>query len=161
MATWNATNLAGASIDTIDTSQKFTLGQTCCARQISGDYEGEFIYMKGVASCVLGSWVLLDYDTSAITLLADTNAGGVGIAMGALAASTFGWCQIRGKAEGSLAASCADNAQLYTTTTAGTVDDATSGQYQVYGARCAETVTSAAVGEVEIHYPQVAGPDAA
>ena len=161
MATWNATNLAGASIDTIDTSQKFTLGQTCCARQISGDYEGEFIYMKGVASCVLGSWVLLDYASDAITLLVDADVGGVGVAMGALAASTFGWCQIRGAAEASLAASCADNAELYTTATAGTVDDVKTGQFQIYGARCAETVTSAAVGEVEIHYPQVAGPDAA
>lgn len=161
MATWNALNLPGASIDTVDTSQKFTLGQTCKARHITGDYEGEFVYMKGVASCVLGSWVLLNYDNHTLSLLIDTNVGGVGVAMGALVASTFGWSQIRGKAQASLAASCADNAELYTTASGGVADDATTGQFQIYGARCAETITSAAVAEVEIHYPQVAGPDAA
>jgi len=80
--------------------------------------------------------------------------------MSATIASTFGWFQIRGKGSAKLAASCADNAQLYTTATAGVVDDATAGQYQIYGARAASTVTSAAAGEVELHYPQVAGPDA-
>jgi hypothetical protein len=116
--------------------------------------------MEGVASCVAGSWVLLNYTDNVVTLLPDAAAGGVAIAVSAVEASTFGWFQTRGRAEGSLAASCADNAQLYTTSTAGTVDDATSGEFQIYGARCAETVTSAAVGQVEIHYPVVAGPDA-
>jgi len=160
MVTWNSLDLPGAQIETVDTAQKFTLGQTCKARHVTGDYEGEFVYMKGVASCVAGAWALLNYDNYTVSLLIDTNVGGVGIAIGATIASTFGWFQTKGKAEGWLAASCADNAELYTTAVAGVVDDVVTGQFQIWGARCAETVTSSAVGEVEIHNPVVAGPDA-
>lgn len=157
---WNSIDLPGAQIATVDASQVFNLGQTCKARDTSSGYLGEFIYMQGVASCAAGSWVLLNYDNGVVSLLGDTNIGGVGVAMAATVASTFGWFQIRGKAEANLAASCADNAALYTTATAGAVDDVVTGQYQIWGARCAETVTSAAVGEVELHYPQVGPPDA-
>jgi len=156
---WNTIDLPGAQITEFGTTQIFNLGQTCKARDTSTGYIGEFIYMQGVASTAAGSWVLLNYDDHVVSLLADTNVGGVGVAMSACVASNFGWFQIRGKAEANLAASCADNAALYTTATAGTVDDATAGQYQVYGARAAETVTSAAVAEVEINYPQVGPPD--
>lgn len=157
---WNSIDLPGASIATVDSAQVFPLGTICQARNTTSGYLGEFIYMQGVASCAAADWVLLNYDNGVVSLLADTNAGGVGVSMGATIASTFGWFQIKGKASAKLAASCADNAQLYTTATAGVVDDATAGQFQIYGARCAETVTSAAAGEVELHYPTVAGPDA-
>jgi len=158
---WNVIDLPGARIEEFDTTKVFNIGQTCKARNTANGYIGEFVYMQGVASCVVGAWACLNYDTGIVNLLIDTDVGGVGIAMSASVASTFGWFQIRGKAAGSLAASCADNAELYTTSVAGVVDDALTGQFQVFGARCAETVTGAAVAEVEIHYPQVAGPDAA
>ncbi len=157
---WHAIDLMGAKIETVDTAKEFNLGQTCKARHVTDGKIGEFQYMQGIASCSIADWVLLDYDSGTATLLVDTNVGGVGIAMSATIASTFGWFQIRGKAQGKLAASCADNAELYTTATAGVVDDVVTGQFQVFGARCAETVTSAAIGEVEIHFPVVAGPDA-
>jgi hypothetical protein len=156
---WNTIDLPGAKIESFGTTAIFNLGQTCKARNSTTGYIGEFVYMQGVATCAVGDWVLLNYTDCVVSLLADTNIGGVGVAMSASIADTFGWFQIRGRAEASLAASCADNAQLYTTSTAGTVDDASSGEYQIYGARCAETVTSAAVGEVELNYPQVGGPD--
>lgn len=157
---WNTIDLPGARIATVDSVQQFNVGQTCKARNTTSGYIGEFVYMKGVASCVASAWVILNYDDGTVTLLVDTNVGGVGIAIGAVTAALWGWFQIRGKAAGKLAASCADNAELYTTATAGVVDDVVTGQFQVYGARCAETVTSAAIGEVELHYPHVAGPDA-
>ena len=157
---WNVLDVLGARIADTDSAPVFPMGSKCTARNTTTGYVGEFVYMKGVASCVVGAWVLLDYDSGAVTLLIDTNVGGVGIAMAVTTASLYGWFQVRGKATGSLAASCADNAELYTTAVAGVVDDVVTGQFQIYGARCAETVTSAANGEVEIHYPNVAGPDA-
>lgn len=158
---WNSIDLPGASIATVDSSQVFPLGTKCCARNTTSGYQGEFVYMQGVASCAAADWVLLNYDNGVVSLLGDTNVGGVGVAMAATVASTFGWFQIRGKASANLAASCADNAELFTTATAGVVDDVKTGQFQVYGARAASAVTSAAAGEVELHYPTVAGPDAA
>ena len=157
---WNSTNLAGAKIATVDSSREFALGTCCSARNTTSGYSGDFMYMQGVASCAAADWVLLNYEDHVVSLLVDADVGGVGISMGAIIASTFGWFQIKGKAQGKLAASCADNAQLYTTATAGVVDDVVTGQFQIYSARCAETVTSAATGEVEIHFPNVGGPDA-
>lgn len=157
---WLSTDLPGARIEEFDASRVFALGTKCHGRNTSNGYVGEFVYMGGVASCVAAAWVLLNYEDYVVSLLVDTNVGGVGVAMAATINTKFGWFQIRGKAQGRLAASCADNAELYTTATAGVVDDVVTGQFQIYGARCAETVTSAANGEVELHYPQVAGPDA-
>ena len=160
---WNSIDLPGASIETVDSSQVFPLGTKCTARNTAAStgWVGEFVYMAGVASCAASDWVLLNYDNYTVSLLGDTNVGPVGLSLGATIASTFGWFQVRGKGTGKLAASCADNAQLYTTATAGVVDDALSGQFQIYGARAASGVTSAAAGEVEINYQVVAGPDAA
>jgi hypothetical protein len=157
---WNTIDLPGAKIETVDDARVFGLGETCKARNTTTGYLGEFVYMQGVASNVVGAWVLLNYTDNVVSLLVDTDVGGVAVAMSVCEASEFGWFQIRGQAEAWLAASCADNAELYTTSTAGVVDDATSGEFQIWGARCAETVTSSAIGEVELHYPQVAGPDA-
>ena len=157
---WRTIDLPGAQIETVDSAAVFNLGQTCKGRSTTTGYIGEFQYSQGVASAAAGEWVLLNHTDNVASLLVDADVGPVGIAMAATIASTFGWFQTKGRAEGSLAASCADNAELYTTATAGTVDDVVTGQFQVYGARCAETVTSAAVGEVEISDPFVAGPDA-
>jgi hypothetical protein len=152
---WSSTDLPGAKIDQVDSSQVFPLGTRCKARNraASTGWEGEFIYMKGVASCAAGQWVMFHQDDYSTALLAKDHLGPVGVAMAATIASTFGWFQIAGKATAALAASCADNAALYTTATAGTVDDASSSQSEVVGARAASAVTSAADGEVEIFYP--------
>jgi len=159
---WKAIDLLGAQIETVDSAAVFNLGQTCKARNTANGYIGEFVYMQGVASAAAASWVLLNYDNSTVSLLVDADAGGVGLSMGAIIASTFGWFQIRGKGSGILLASCADNAELFTTATAGSLDDTKTGQFQVYGARAASAPgSSAAAAEVEIHYPVVAGPDAA
>src|SRR6478752_3435722 len=59
---------------------------------------GEFIYLKGAASTVLGSWVTYNADDYSTTLLAANAIGPVAVAMGATVASTSGWYQIQGKA---------------------------------------------------------------
>jgi len=156
---WRTIDLPGAQIETVDAAAVFNLGQTCKGRDTTTGYIGEFMYAQGASSVAAGSWVLLNYTDNVVSLLGDTNIGPVGVAVSAVIASTFGWFQTKGRAEANLAASCADNAALFTTSTAGAVDDATSGEFQIYGARCAETVTSAAVGEVEISDPQVGPPD--
>ena len=62
--------------------------------------EGEFIYLKGVASTVVGS--IVNYDVSFQTALDTTAAGGpprpLAIAMSANVASQYGWYQISGMA---------------------------------------------------------------
>lgn len=155
MATWNAIDLLGARIDEVDSTKAFNLGQKCTARHLTGDYIGEFVYMQGVASNAEGLFCLLNYDNGVVSLLADGDIGGVGISRGAIIASTFGWFQIRGKASGYLAASVADNAQLFIS--AGGIGQATaSGKSEIINARAAAASgSSAGLTEVEINYPCV------
>lgn len=152
---WNAYDPMGVSISTVDSAQVFPLGTIAKARNTSTGYVGEFVYMKGVASCATGLWTLLNYDNGTVSLLADGDIGGVGVSMGAIVASTFGWFQIQGKGTGMLAASIGDNAGLYISA-AGVAIATASGKSEIQGARAAAASgSSAANTEVELHYPQV------
>ena len=85
---------------------------------------GEFVYLKGVASTVVGSAVTYNMDDGTTALLAANAIGPVAVAMSANVASQYGWYQIGGKAVGKALASYADNGLVYATATAGSVDDA-------------------------------------
>lgn len=87
------------------------------------DAGNEYIYLKGVASVALGTWVT--YDELFLTTRTAANAlGAVAIAQGAVIASTWGWFGIWGAHYGLCLASYADNAKVWVTSTAGSVDDA-------------------------------------
>ena len=116
---------------------------------------GEFIYLKGVASTGVGSWVTYNLDDGSTALLAANAIGPVAVAMGASIASTWGWYQISGKAVGKALASFADNANVYATATAGSVDDAVVSGDRVKNAKGASAVgtPSAGLAEFEIARP--------
>lgn len=135
-----------------DTTQKVELGLIVNA----GDPTlgaGEFIYLKGVASTVVGSWVTYNFDDFTTTLLAANAIGPVAIAMSACVASEYGWYQIEGKASGQAAASYADNGLVFSTATAGVVDDAVVDGDMVHLAKGASTITGAGLAEFEISRP--------
>lgn len=116
---------------------------------------GEFIYLKGVASTAVGSWVTIHEDDNTTTLLAANDIGQVAVAMSANVASQYGWYQRRGKAIGKALAGYVDNALVYATATAGSVDDAVVAGDRVKGALGASAVgtPSAGLAEFEIDYP--------
>lgn len=106
----------------IHTTQQNPLGMIVSGIDANG-YFAEWIYLKGVASTALGTWVT--YDEAAVTIRAVANAqGGVAIAPAALVAATFGWFQITGSVSALCLASFADNGKVYLTATDGSVDDA-------------------------------------
>lgn len=117
--------------------------------------EGEFIFMKGVASNARGSWNTLNFDDYSTALLAANAIGPVGIAMSPSVASEYGWYQIFGKAVGKVLASFADNANVYATATAGSVDDAVVAGDRVKNAKGASAIATpdAGLAEFEIAYP--------
>lgn len=116
---------------------------------------GEFIYLKGVASTVLGSWVTVNEDDYSTALLAANAIGRVAVAMSINVASQYGWYQIGGKAIGKAAASYADNGLVYATATAGTIDDAVVAGDRVKKAIGASAVDTPSTGlaEFEIDRP--------
>jgi hypothetical protein len=117
---------------------------------------GEFVYLKGVASTVVGSWVTYNADDGTTALLAANAIGPVGVAMSAnAAATTFGWYQISGKAVGLALAAYADNGLVYATATAGSIDDAVVAGDRVKLAKGASAIDTPSAGfaEFEIHRP--------
>ena len=133
-------NVAGTQgIADTSTTQKHPLGTLVRAKDPTYG-EGEFIYLSGVASTVLGSWVTVHEDGFTTTLLAANDIGRTAISMSINVASQWGWYQISGKAVGKALASYADNALVYATATAGSIDDAV-----VAGDRVKQAISASAV----------------
>jgi hypothetical protein len=141
------------AIADVSTTQKLALGTTIRAYdEVYG--EGTFIYVKGVASGLTGSWAIYNADDWSTTLLVANGIGPVGVMMAALVASTFGWIQVDGKAIGKCLTSFADNARVFGTGTAGSVDDTSVAGDFIFPAKGASTtVVSSGVAEFEIHRP--------
>jgi hypothetical protein len=116
---------------------------------------GEFIYLKGVTGTLVGSWVTYNSDDNSTTLLAANAIGPVAVAMAATIANEYGWYQIQGKAIGLALAGFLDDANVYATATAGSVDDAVVAGDRVKGAKGASAVgtPSAGLAEFEIARP--------
>lgn len=117
---------------------------------------GEFIFLKGVVGTVVGSAVLYNPDDWSTSLLAANDIGSVAIAMSANVANQGGWYQIRGKAVVK-AGTVADNGNVYSTATPGTLDDAVVAGDRVKNAKfaSADGTPSAGLAEIEIDHPFV------
>ena len=135
------------SLTDVDTTAKFTVGEV-----VSDESGNQYIYGQGVASCVEGSWVTLDEEAQA-TLLAANAKGRVGVAMGAVVASSYGFFQIYGKTTTAKALTgFADNGDIYATATAGSIDDAVVAGDRVKGA-WGRSAVSGGVITAELSFP--------
>lgn len=119
--------------------------------------EGDFMYVKGVASALAGSWVTINEDDYSTALLVPDAIGKVGVFMSACVASEYGWVQVRGKAVGKALTAFADNGNVYGTATAGSVDDAVVAGDRVKCCKGASALDGPATGmaEFEIDNPYV------
>jgi hypothetical protein len=135
----------GINFTQVDTTPQFPLGLIVQARDPDLGV-GEFIYLKGVASTAVGSVVLYDQDAYTTSLLAANDIGPVAFAMAATIANTYGWYQITGKCVAKVATSYADDALVYATATAGTVDDAVTAGDRVKRARSCSAIDTPSTG---------------
>jgi hypothetical protein len=116
---------------------------------------GEFVYLKGVTGTLLGSWVIYNTDDYTTTLLGAGAIGPVAVAMAATVGGEYGWYQIQGKAIGKVLVGYLDNANVYATATAGSVDDAVVAGDRVKNAKGASITDMPGTGlaEFEIERP--------
>jgi hypothetical protein len=141
-------------IATTSTVKNHPLGKICTA--VDPTYgEGEFIYLLGVANTAIGSWVTYNLDDGSTTLLAANAIGPVAVSMSANVASQYGWYQISGKAVGKALTGYVDNALVWATSTAGSVDDAVVDGDMVHLAKGASALDTPSAGfaEFEISRP--------
>lgn len=146
--------IAAQPIADTSTTQNHTLGTIVTADDPTY-LAGEFIYLKGAASTAVGSWVTYNMDDGSTTLLAANAIGPVAVAMSANVANQYGWYQIQGKAVGKALTGYVDNANVYATATAGSVDDAVVAGDRVKNAVGASAVDTPSTGlaEFEIARP--------
>lgn len=144
---YTVSTLAGAQPIAInETTQKHKLGTI--VRGWDDTYgEGEFIYLLGVASTIVGSVVKYNATTWQTVLAVNTavQAVPVAVAMAATVASEYGWYQIGGNAVvKKTAVAVTPQVTLFLSATAGRVKVIASAGLQVVGARSANltTVTS-------------------
>ena len=147
-------SLGWTPIASVDTTQRHPLGSR--VRAADPTYgEGEFVYMKGVSSTVVGSAATLNFDDGTTTLTVADAVGPIGFAMAIIDAATkFGWYQIYGKAIAKTG-TVADNGDVYLTSTPGSLDDAVVDGDMVHLAKFASAngTPSTGLAEIEIAYP--------
>jgi hypothetical protein len=133
--------------NTVDTYQQFALGT------LAMDEAGKiYIYLKGVASTAIGSWVT--YDEAGLTTLLVANAiGPVAVAKVACVADKYAWYQVFGSCSALLAANCADNATLGKETTDGYAGDGRAAGDQLVGAISRGATTDAGLATVQLNFP--------
>lgn len=146
-------------ISTVEDVQKHPFGTIVHARDIGSTAygEGEFVYVKGVASGAVAKWAGYNRKSGATTLAVADGVYPIGVMVSTLDAATdFGWLQISGRCVGKCLTAFADSGICYLTATAGSVDDASVIGDVVHLARGAngETVTVGDLGgQFEIHRP--------
>lgn len=146
MATFTQSNFAGVNIlDTYSAPPPFAVGTVV---QLSDG--GEAMLVKALSEISTYAYALIYGDGTAqmATTTLATTAGTSstkrgGWAQSSIASGMWGWVQISGGPKGNLAANCDDQAPLYTTATAGVLDDATVSGGLVAGAISTVTISNA------------------
>jgi hypothetical protein len=158
MATANKVGAALASVGLltdVDTAQRNPLGMIQ-----QDDAGGEYIYLSGVGSMLVGDWVFYDELWATTRAVTSSVGGPLAVAVSAVNATTsFGWFAVRhpfinaGVITG--AGTFLDDTCPFITSTAGAVDDESSGAgSSIYGAISRESVTaSTLLCHFQIVYP--------
>jgi hypothetical protein len=155
-----SSQIVGQAMDATSTTKQVALGTIITGEDTATtDYGvGEFIYLKGVASTVVGSVVTYNPDDWSTTLAVADAVGPIATAMSINVASQYGWYQISGKGVAKVLASYADNGDCYLTSTGGSIDDADVAGDYIRGMKGASAIDTPSTGlaEVEMWRPAVA-----
>ncbi len=117
--------------------------------------DAEYIYLKGVASTIVGSVVTFD-EAGVTTLIAANAKGPVAVAMGVVDAATkAGWYCIQGTVKADVVANTADNSTVGRETTDGKIGDGRAAGDEIANAFMREATTVAALAYVQIDHPFV------
>lgn len=164
-ATWNTYDapIGHQAIDATDTTQNHKLGEIIKAHNATYGM-GEFIYLLGVASTVVGSLVTYNASTYQTALASDADAetaASVAVAMSANVASQYGWYQIGGIAViKKTAVVMAPQVPVYLSGTAGRIKALKSEGLAIVGAATANltsVTTTTSTVLVTINRPHLQG----
>jgi hypothetical protein len=143
--------------DATETTQRHPLGKIVEAEDPTYG-GGELIYLKGVASTVVGSAVIYDQFAGTTTLAVAGSRGPVAFALSINVASQYGWYQIAGAAVAK-AVTVAANLPCFLDAIAGSVDDAGGVGDKIEGAttKTADGTPSAGFAVLQLDRPAANG----
>ncbi len=116
----------------------------------------EYMYVSAGAALAAGDVVSISPSTyvAALTTTALVNAQHpVAAVVAAMPSGHFGWVQIYGIAGCRVLANCVHNVSLFSTATAGALDDEPTSQTRVRGVFLLATITTAGVYNCFLNYP--------
>lgn len=130
----------------VHATKKYRLGTR--RRDVAGN---EYVYLKGITSTAVGSWVVYD-EAFVTTLTGATSQGPLAVAMAAVDANTkYGWYGIFGVFTGKVVTG-ADNAACYVCATGGSLDNTDVSGDMV--SNCFQrSATSSNAATFQIQYP--------
>ena len=118
----STSNVIGVALGFTDSSPSFNLGTT-----VNLDDGGQAVYVKAASTCATYAAVSVRVDNTVVPLTTTNSAASkaVGFAQVSIASAYYGWVQLGGKPRVLVAANCQPSVPLFTTATAGVLDDAT------------------------------------
>lgn len=125
------------------------------------DYNGkEYVFVQANSAIAAFDVVTIPSDTFVAADFSTTVAAAsemIGVAQYALASGDYGWVQIYGACKVKVLGLCAKAVTLYSTTTGGTLDDATASNYEVRGIQILSTNPSSTATAMSafISWPKV------
>jgi hypothetical protein len=120
-----------SSANRIASGKGFRLGQ-----RVQTQDGKQYVYAKNASSNAIYDVVNVNASTWAITGLTTATSGAseiVGVLPAAIASDEYGWVQIVGRTKVKVLGLAAKNFTLWSTTTAGSLDDATASNYMIQG----------------------------
>jgi len=150
--TVSTSNLIGVSLGYTDTAAQFNVGTV-----VNLDDGGQAVYVQASSDVAQYSAVSVRFDNTVVPITTTNSANSkvVGFAQASIASASYGWVQIGGKPVVKLAASCLPAVPLYTTATAGTLDDAPVSGGLVAGIVALTTASGATALTCVAGYPHV------
>lgn len=149
----------GVNLTAVDASALFPLGTL-----VNLSDGGQAMYVKSSTSA-LSTYSAVSIGSNGIaTQLTTTNGATsprVGFAQTSIGTSQYGWVQLGGQCFVNLAAQCAPSVPLFTTSTAGVLDDATVTAGYVMGLISTTTISNATaitcLGSAQVHVGRYGG----
>ena len=152
MPTFSVSNSIGVTLTNVDTTSQFTTGTV-----VNTSDGGQAIYVQALSEISTYAAVAV-YDTQKAQMLTTTLAATckrVGFAQTSIASGYYGWVQLGGKVLVNLAANAAPSVPLYTTATAGVLDDAVVSGGIVFGLVATTSISNATAVTCIAGYPNI------
>ena len=145
--------LIGVALDYTDTSPSFALGTT-----VNLSDGGQAVYVRAASTVATYAAVSVQVDNTVVPLTTTNaaNSKAIGFAQVSIASAYYGWVQLGGKPRVNVAVACQPNVPLYTTATAGVLDDAVVSGGLVAGLVATTSAASASAVTCIAGYPHIA-----